>query len=152
MRRPPLRRDERTAAAPLRPHLVFTSGGVAFGFDAVHARHALRGDGCGSQVRFLEHWYPVVDLRREFGHAAAAGAGFVLLVESGARAGLRVDELQGLRRIDPTTLAPLPAVYRGPERRWIAGLASADDALIVVMRIAELLETLLPVDRVGVAQ
>ena len=152
MRRPPLRRDERVAAAPLRPHVVFASGGVAFGFDAAHARHVLRGSACESQVGFLEHWYPVIDLRREFGRGDAPDAGYVLLVEAGARAGLCVDELHGLRRIDPTTLAPLPAVYRGPERRWIAGLAAADDAVIVVVRIAGLLETFLPHDRVGVAQ
>jgi chemotaxis signal transduction protein len=131
---------------------VFTSGGDAFGFDAVHARHVLRGEACESQVRFLEHWYPVVDLRREFGHRPAARSDFVLLVESGARAGLRVDELHGLRRLDPAALVPLPAVYRGPERRWIAGLAPADDAVVVVVRIAELLATLLPGERVGAAQ
>ena len=152
MRRPPLRRDERAATAPLRPHVVFTSGGVTFGFDAVHARHVVRGDACESRFRFLEQWYPVVDLRREFGHRAAARPGFVLLVESGARAGLRVDELRGLGRIDPATLAPLPAVYRGPERRWIAGLAPADDEVIVVVRIAELLETFLPPERIGAVQ
>ena len=150
MRRPPLRRDERVAAAPLRPHVVFASGGVAFGFDAAHARHVLRGNACESQVRFLEHWDPVIDLRREFGHGGAPDAGYVLLVESGARAGLCVDELRGLRRIDPSTLAPLPAVYRGSERQWIAGLSPADDGLIVVVRIAELLETFVPRDHVGV--
>jgi chemotaxis signal transduction protein len=131
---------------------MFTSGGVTFGFDAVHARHVLRGDACESRVRFFEQWYPVIDLRREFGQRAADRSGFVLLVESGARAGLRVDELRGLGRIDPATLAPLPAVYRGPERRWIAGLAPSDDAVVVVVRIAELLETLLPDERIGAAQ
>jgi chemotaxis signal transduction protein len=123
-----------------------------FGFDAAHARHVLRGDGCESQVRFLEHSYPVVDLRREFGHPAASRSGFVLLVESGERAGLRVDELHGLRRLDPAALVPLPAVYRGPERRWVAGLVPADGAVVVVVRIAELLETFLVSDRVGAAQ
>jgi chemotaxis signal transduction protein len=131
---------------------VFTSGGVAFGFDAMHARHVLRGDACESQVRFLEQWYPVLDLRREFGHRAASGSGFVLLVESGERAGLRVDELRGLCRIDPAALAPLPAVYRGPERRWIAGLAPTDDAVVVVVRIAGLLQTFLPRERIGAVQ
>jgi purine-binding chemotaxis protein CheW len=131
---------------------VFTSGGVAFGFDAAHARHVLRGDACESQVRFLQQTYPVVDLRRELGHRAAARSGFVLLVESGGRAGLRVDELRGLSRIDAAGLVPLPAVYRGPERRWIAGLAPVDDTVIVVVRIAELLETFFPRDRVGAAR
>jgi chemotaxis signal transduction protein len=131
---------------------VFTSGGVAFGFEAVHARHVLRGDAGEHQIRFLDNWYPVIDLRRELGHGAAARSGFVLLVESGGRAGLRVDELHGLRRIDPAGLAPLPAVYRGPERRWIAGLESAGDAVTVVVRIAELLETFLPRERIGAAR
>jgi hypothetical protein len=149
MSRPPFSRDgrggESRAAAALRAHVVFTVGGVAFAFDAAHARYVLRGDSRGfeASVRFLDCPYPVVDLRRVFRHPAPAHAGFVVLVESGARAGLHVDDLRGLSRIDLDRLTPLPAVYRGPERRWIAGLATTDDGVLVVVRIAELLETLL---------
>jgi chemotaxis signal transduction protein len=65
---------------------------------------------------------------------------------------LQVDDLRGLLRIDPGDLAPLPAVYRGTERRWIAGLAPTDDGVIVVVRITEMLETLLPGDGLGAVQ
>jgi chemotaxis signal transduction protein len=133
---------------------VFTSGGVSFAFDAVHARYVLRGDERGPEglVHFLDQPYPVVDLRRVFGHPAPARTGFVVLVGSGVRAGLHVDDLRGLCRIDPGGLAPLPAVYRGTERRWIAGLVPTDDTVMVVVRIPEMLETLLPGDGLGVVQ
>ena len=155
MSRPTLRTrgpgEERNAAAPLRPHVMFTSGGVPFAFDAVHARHVLRGDARGpeEQIHFLDQTYPVVDLRRVFGHPATAHTGFVVLVESRLRAGLQVDDLRGLCPIDPGRLAPLPAVYRGTERRWISGLFPTDDSVILVVRIAEMLETLLPGDGIG---
>jgi chemotaxis protein histidine kinase CheA len=144
--------EERSAPTPLRSHVMFTSGGVSFAFDAVHARHVLRGDEPEGLVHFLGQPYPVVDLRRVFGHSPRARTGFVVLVESRARAGLHVDDLHGLCRIDPRGLAPLPAVYRGTERRWIAGLLPTDDGVIVVVRIAELLETLLSGEGPGVLQ
>jgi chemotaxis signal transduction protein len=139
------RADPRAAAARLRPHVVFTVGAVAFALDARHARHVLRaGAGtAGPRVEFLGAPYPLVDLRRLFGHPGAADAGFVLLVESGGRAGLHVDDLRGVAAIDAEHLTPLPAVYRGAERRWIAGLATTGDDLIVVAWTAELLRTLL---------
>jgi len=158
MSRPTLRRsgpgEVRSAAAPLRPHVVFTSGGVAFAFDAVHARYVLRADARAPEglVHFLDQPYPVVDLRRVFGHPAPARTGFVVLVESHVRAGLHVDDLRGLCRVDPGELAPLPAIYRGAERRWIAGLVPTDDAVIVIVRIAEMLATLLPGDGLGAPQ
>ncbi len=132
--------EARRAPSPVRPHVVFTSGGVPFAFDAAHARHVLRA-AAGDEVRFLDQPYPLVDVRRAFGHPAG-DAGFVVLVESRGRAGLQVDELRGIAAIDPGALAPLPAVYRGTERRWIAGLHPTDDGVTVVVRVAELLETL----------
>jgi chemotaxis signal transduction protein len=128
---------------------VFTVGGVTFAFDARHARYVLRAGEtpCGAVVPFLGRPYPVIDLRQVFGHPNPPRTGFVLLVESDATAGLHIDDLCGLRALDPRGLAPLPAVYRGPERRWVAGLATADDTVIVVARMRELLETLLPADR-----
>jgi chemotaxis signal transduction protein len=137
---------------------VFSIGGVAFAFDAVHARYVVRGDATGPErlVHFLGQPYPVVDLRRLFGHPALARTGYVVLVESRARAGLHVDDLRGLCRIDSGGLAPLPAVYRGTERRWIAGLLptdeTVDNTVIVVVRIAEMLETLGSGDGLGAVQ
>lgn len=144
-------RDPNGAVARLRPHVVFTVGGVAFAFDALHARYVLRAGeaSAGRLVRFLDRPYPVVDLRQVFGHPAPAGAGFVLLVESDSRAGLHVDALRGLCSIDPAELLPLPAVYRGAERRWVAGLATPTDTLTVVVRIPDLLATLLAAEGTG---
>lgn len=143
-----LARESRIAA---RPHVVFTVGGVTFAFDALHARYVLRARDAVADavVAFLGRPYPILDLRQAFGHPAPADAGFVLLVESDARAGLHIDELCGLRSIDAAELAPLPAVYRGPERHWVAGLAATDDGPIVVARVRELLDALLPVDGEG---
>ena len=130
---------------------MITVGGVAFGFDALHARYVVRASEAtaGAPIQFLGRPYPVLDLRRAFGHPAPTGAGFVLLVESEASAGLHVDDVRGLCAIDPGRLVPLPAVYRGPERRWVAGLATTDDGVIVVARIPDLLATLLPADGAG---
>lgn len=151
MRRRGEERDERGAAAALRPHVAFTVGAVTFAFDAAHARYVLRGDAHASTVpvRWLDEPYPLIDLRQAFGHPRAAGTGFVLLVESGRRAGLRVDDVRGLSRIDPERLAPLPAIYRGAERRWVAGLASTDDSVTIIVRVAELIDTLLAGDALG---
>jgi hypothetical protein len=142
-------RDPSGAGARRRPHVVFTVGGVAFAFDARHARYVVRAAAVGEDgVRFLDRPYPVVDLREMFGHPAPRDAGFVLLVEAEARAGLRVDELHGLRSIDPAELFPLPAVYRGPERSWVAGVATPDEALTIVVRIPDLLHAVLGDGRV----
>jgi hypothetical protein len=142
----------RDPGAAARPHVVFTVGGVAFAFDAAHARYVLRaGEAPTDATRFLGRAYPLLDLRRVFGHPAPERTGFVLLVEADARAGLHVDDLQGLRSLDPARLEPLPAVYRGSERRWVAGLATVDDAVLVVVRVRELLATLLADDRPGEA-
>jgi chemotaxis signal transduction protein len=100
--------------------------------------------------------FAVIDLRQLFGlapaahEAAAAGdiAGdgrerLVLLVEgapgatpaggAACRLALVVDELVGLESLAAAAAVPLPAVYRGPERRWFKGLLPRAGGRITVL-------------------
>jgi chemotaxis signal transduction protein len=97
--------------------------------------------------------FPLIDLRQLFGlprarpHAGSPPAGrLVLLVErprgadpSGAAAGdacrvaLLVDDLRGIEPLPEGTAVPLPAVYRGAERRWFRGLLPRAGGRVTVL-------------------
>jgi hypothetical protein len=111
--------------------------------------------------------FRVIDLRQLFGLPPAAGSHLgagapgtgtgperlILLVEQPAlevdaggaadpvgRAALVVDDLLGVEPLAPGAAAPLPAVYRGPERLWFRGLVPrAGGKVTVLLRPAGLL-------------
>jgi chemotaxis signal transduction protein len=97
--------------------------------------------------------FPVIDLRQVFclpSHLAAGGGSeppgperLILLLErpprqaaAGEAAGrwaLVVDDLLGLEPLAPGAVAALPAVYRGPERRWFSGVVPRAGGRVIVL-------------------
>jgi chemotaxis signal transduction protein len=101
--------------------------------------------------------FPLIDLRQLFGlpraqpqggsaKAPALSAGLVLLVERprgadpagtaasvACRVALMVDDLRGIEPLPAGNAVPLPAVYRGPERRWFKGLLPRAGGRVTVL-------------------
>jgi hypothetical protein len=129
--------------------------GVEYAVDATWVRRSLPApDLLPAAIAHGAATFPVIDLRQLFGLPAAPGARLpatagtgperlILLVEqplveddSGQavnRAALVVDDLLGIEPLAPGTAAPLPAVYRGPERRWFRGLVPRTGGQVTVL-------------------
>jgi purine-binding chemotaxis protein CheW len=130
------------AAAAGRRYIVFRLGTVEYAVDAEQVRRSmpappvLRAD-----IGYLGQMYPVLDLRALFGQVPAGGAvRLVLLAETPAgRAALAVDALIDLRSIAEAAIAPLPELFQGAERRWLAGLARLDGRVVAVLRLEAIL-------------
>ena len=128
--------------APGRRYVVFRLGTVEYAVDAEQVRRSmpappvLRAD-----IGYRGQMYPVLDLRALFGHTPAGGAvRLLLLAETPAgRAALAVDALVDLRTIVESAIAPLPELFQGAERRWLAGLVRLDGRVVVVLRLEAIL-------------
>ncbi len=125
-----------------RRHVVVALAGVQYALDASHVRRSLPAPPTPApEVAFLGQPYPLVDLRALFRLPESAAPGRLVLLVQGAsgRAGLVVDELVELALVDETAVAPLPAPFRGVERRWFAGLVRLGHRVVVVLRLESIL-------------
>jgi chemotaxis signal transduction protein len=134
--------------------------GVEYAVDAAWVRRSLPAPSpLPAAVQHGGTAYQLVDLRQLFGLPAAssdapprAGGGpgaerLILLigqppaasgpVGAGAvadhRLALVIDDLLGLEALAASAAVPLPAVYRGPERRWFHGVLPREDGWITVL-------------------
>jgi len=84
---------------------------------------------------------PVLDARCLLGGAGEPGARtrFVTLELSGRWAALAVDAVVGVRDIDVTELAQLPALLRDTQNDLVAALGTLDHQLLVVLQRSRLL-------------
>jgi purine-binding chemotaxis protein CheW len=124
-------------------YVVFTLAGVHYGLDAQLVRHSLPAhEAEAGVVRFVGATYPLVDLRRLFGLPPADGDTRLVLVgdPAGRRGALVVDVLADLAAVEETTVLPLPAVFRGRERRWFRGVTRIDGKIVVVVSLEGLLD------------
>ncbi|HEY3065135.1 MAG TPA: chemotaxis protein CheW [Methylomirabilota bacterium] len=122
--------------------VVFTLAGVHYGLDAQVVRHSLpAADAQGGVVRFVGAEYPLIDLRHLFALHAGTGDARLLLVgdPAGRRGALVVDGLADLAAVEETAIVPLPAVFRGRERRWFRGVTRIDGKIVVVVNLDGLL-------------
>ncbi len=126
-----------------RRWLLVRLGGHPYALDTRHVRHLLPcGAGAAPAVRFDGAEYRVLDLVRLFRlDPGPASATYVLVHDdAGARAALPVDGVVGLIDLGEGEVTALPAVYRGRERRWFAGLARTESALAIVLSVPGVLE------------
>lgn len=138
------------AAAPAPPRFALLAvDGVEYAVESAWVRRTLPAAGpLPADVSHAGAAFPVVDLRQLFGLAAAgngtaAGERLLLLVERPAgaepaggapcRLALVVDDLLGIEPLAAGVAVPLPAVYRGPERRWFEGLLPRAGGRITVL-------------------
>jgi len=132
------------ARAGGRRHVVFALAGVEYAVDASQVRRSLPAPVAPSaELVFLGQTYPLVDLRALFRLTPSADAGRLVLLVQGesGRAGLVVDALVELTVLDEAAAVPLPAVFRGVERRWFGGLARLGTRVVVVLRADAILGT-----------
>jgi chemotaxis protein histidine kinase CheA len=134
------RREGPSPAAPTggRRHAIVAVDGVEYAVDASRVRRSLPAPTTPSpDLVFLGQTYPLVDLRALFRRASPADADRVVLLVHGEtdRAGLVVDALVELTALDDAAVVPLPAVFRGVERRWFGGLARIGGRVVVVLRV-----------------
>jgi hypothetical protein len=130
--------------------------GVEYAVDATWVRRSLPAPNpLPAAIAHGAAAFRVIDLRQLFGLPAAPGARLpdaaagpgperlILLVEqprggddavqAANRAALVVDDLLGIEPLAPGTAAPLPAVYRGPERSWFRGLVPRTGGRVTVL-------------------
>jgi hypothetical protein len=124
-------------AARGRRHVIFALAGVAYAVDAAVVRRSLPvPEPLAPEVAFLGQPYPLVDLRTFFRLPPSGDPGrLVLLVQTpgGRRAGLIVDDLVQIVALEPSAIGPLPAPFRGAERRWFPGLTRLGSRVVVVV-------------------
>lgn len=125
-------------------YVLFAVGGVEYAVDASLVRRAVPAPSVPSpEMVVLGQVYPLVDLRTLFRLPPPATAGRQALLVHGesGRAGLLVDRLVELTGLDDAVVVPLPAVFRGVERRWFGGLARLGTRVVVVLRVDGILGT-----------
>jgi chemotaxis signal transduction protein len=116
--------------------VIFALAGVAYAVDAAVVRRSLPvPEPLASEVSFLGQPYPVVDLRTFFRLPPSADPGrLILLVQTaGGRAALIVDDLVQIVALEPSAVGPLPAPFRGAERRWFPGVTRLGSRVVVVV-------------------
>lgn len=84
---------------------------------------------------------PVLDAQRLLGaEATPEGRGRYVTLRLGARsAALVVDAVVGVRHVDPSQLAELPALLREPRNDLVLALSTLDRELLVVLERSRLL-------------
>jgi chemotaxis signal transduction protein len=116
--------------------VIFALAGVAYAVDAAVVRRSLPvPEPLAPEVAFLGQPYALVDLRTFFRLPPSADPGrLILLVQTaGGRAGLIVDDLVQIVALEPSAIGPLPAPFRGAERRWFPGLTLLGSRVVVVV-------------------
>ena len=91
---------------------------------------------------------PAVNLRARFGFervAADIKARLLVVQSDGRSVGLLVDECREFMMIPASTIHPPGEALAGIGARYISGIATIGDRLIVVLKINELLTTVEPV-------
>lgn len=91
---------------------------------------------------------PVVNLRARFGFPRVAPdlrARLVIVRGDGRLAGLVVDAAREFVRIPASAIQPPPAGINGLSGRYLAGVATIGDRLVLVLELEELLKTDIPV-------
>lgn len=92
---------------------------------------------------FLGVSYPRVDLAGRFGlrrKASGAEARVILLSDGNRHRAFQVDQVIGLIEVGRPSVLPLPAQFRGEERRWFGGLFLFRETVALVLNPGWILE------------
>jgi chemotaxis signal transduction protein len=124
-----------------RSVVLFRVGDGQFAVDARAVRHVERAASApGRRPRSDGRPWPRVPLRALFGLPPAPPAHRVLVEDAdGRRGALEVDAVLTLAQLDAMAIAPLPAVYSGPERRWVAGLGRREGRVVILLHVGGVL-------------
>lgn len=144
----PLKRGWAPTTKGARPvvahrYVVFSSGGADYAIEARYVRHSLAAPvGPDEEVFFLGRSYPILDLRALLGLPPLVGRGRLILVVEGEgrNAGLLIDAIAGLVRLDEAAIVLLPKVFAGVERRWFRGVTRIGSRVVAVISIDGILD------------
>ena len=121
--------------------LITTIGGRYLAFEAEHIQAVLTREDVG----FLQDpvvqgvTYPVVELAERLHQPngqAWDGTDVVLLADGKRHGSVRVRKIHGLLEMDRSHVLPLPAQFRGPERRWYRGVVLFDRSVALILNTA----------------
>ncbi len=87
--------------------------------------------------------YPVIDLAVRLHPESERlwdGTDVVLLADGKCRGSVRVQKVHGILAIHRSQVLPLPAQFRGAERRWYSGMILFDHSVALVLNTAWVLE------------
>jgi purine-binding chemotaxis protein CheW len=87
-------------------------------------------------------YLPVIDLRKRFGlepTPLTREGKYVIVGLEGRIVGLVVDRVIDVRRIDPDQVSEAPQLARGPEARFLSGVFSSDDRIVMMIDLDEVL-------------
>lgn len=134
--------------------ITFRVGGEDFGIDVAKVQRVLNvpelrtvpnaPDFVEGLMSVGESVVPVVDVRKRFSLTIddAAGEGKLVTVESaGSLVGLVVDEVPGVVRVEPNSVASAPDLFRGLSSRYLHGIADVHGRLVILLDLDEILSS-----------
>jgi chemotaxis signal transduction protein len=119
-------------------YVVFSLSGADYAIEARYVRHSLAAPvGLDEEVVFLGRSYPILDLCALFRLSPLMGRGRLILVVEAQKcsAGLLIDGIVGLVRLDEAAIGSLPKVFAGVERRWFRRLARIGSRVVAVINV-----------------
>ncbi len=141
-------RSHKTVAIPVSTSvrlLVADCGNTYLAVPADAVRGILKPEQISDDdvLSFLGVSYPRVDLAGRFGlrrNVSGAETRVILCSEGNRHCAFRVDQVIGLVEVGRSSMLPLPAQFRGEERRWFGGLFLFRETVSLVLNPRWILE------------
>jgi purine-binding chemotaxis protein CheW len=134
--------------------ITFRVGGEDFGIDVAKVQRVLNvpqlrtvpnaPDFVEGLMSVGESVIPVIDVRKRFGLTIdnfAAADRLVTVDLAGKLIGLVVDEVPGVVRVDPDSIAPAPDFFKGLASRFIHGIVDLHGRLVILLDLDEILSS-----------
>ena len=131
--------------------VTFRVGSHEFAFNVFQVERILRYEGptplpkapdfLEGTLQYGEAVVPVIDLRKRLTVAAEIGddTRVVVIETEHGKAGLIVDAVREVMKIDADRVKPPPKIVKGLAAKYISGIVTKDDRTIVVLAAAKLL-------------
>jgi len=87
---------------------------------------------------------PVIDLKKRFGMESSTdkSKGRIIVCEiSGAKAGLEVDSVSRVLRIEAADFEKAPAIVSNVSERFISGVVKSKDSMLIVLELENILSS-----------
>ncbi len=138
-------RHAKTFFAPTVRFLIVTLGGTHFALHADHVQGLLTIEEAGAVpvLTVQGETYVRIDLAARLqlpSDLNGPETRVVLLRKENARGHLHVDQVHGLKELEPSQVLPLPRQFQGEEQRWYQGLILFADSVAMILNPAWVME------------
>jgi purine-binding chemotaxis protein CheW len=137
---------------PLDEYLTFTLGDEEYGVDILKVQE-IRGYDAVTRLPDSPQWIkgvinlrgtivPVVDLRLRFRLGKATYDTFTVMIilnVAGRVVGMVVDSVSDVTQLNPETVRPAPELGAGLDSRYIAGMGTVDQRMLILLDIERLM-------------